>query len=269
VLCASWLTTAPWPARAYSSFGDYTRSIQEGGGGGRLFSGTPADGHGCDVCHRGAEGADLEVLGLPAAGYVPGQSYEIRFAWPVTTPHVAVMAELTDVFGRPAGITSLAPYGTWQEGERCEGSGFPAADVCRVGGAGDGCCRDLDPNRDACSFPGERSALWVLDCGSRFARVVWTAPDAAAGDVWFSSEMVTSNLQNDAVGDGVTSVRTRLRPAGATPEVVSAVGDCRAAPGVPTRSSSPVVMAMLAGLGVLRRWRRCASATGSHASGHE
>jgi len=233
-LCALCGMLQPRPALAYSSFGDYTRTIQEAGGGGRLFTGTPADGYGCDVCHRGAEGAKLEVLGLPVDGYLPGQTYELTLQWPVTTPHVALMAELADAAGRPAGITALAPYASWQMGERCEGSGFPAADVCRVGGAGSGCCRDLEGNRDACNFPGDRSVLWVPDCGSRFARLVWTAPSAVAGDIWFSTQMVTSDLQNDAVGDGVSSLRMRIRPAGTAPERSSAVSGCRAARG--TRS---------------------------------
>ena len=215
------------PVAAYSSFADYVRPIEEGGGGGRMFSGTPADGHSCDVCHRGAQPAPLQVLGLPLEGYVPGQTYELSFAWPVTTPHVAIMAEFTDVAGAPAGITALAPYATWQPSEKCEDGDFPAADVCRVGGAESGCCRDLDPSRDACSFPGERSVFWMLDCGSKSARLVWTAP--AGGDVWFSSGMVTSDVMNDARGDGSTLVRRRLRVAGTSPEVTSAVGGCAAA----------------------------------------
>jgi hypothetical protein len=210
---------------AYSSFADYLRPIQEGGGGGRLFTGTPADAHGCDVCHRGAVGAPLEILGLPEAGYVPGQTYEIRFQWPATAPHIALMAEFTDEAGRPAGVTALAPYSTWQPTELCENE-FPAADVCRAGTQADGCCRDIDMTKDACSFPGERSVFWVLDCGSKSARAVWTAPGAGAGDVWFSTSMVTSNIMNDARGDGSTSVRARLQPAGSATEVSAASGSC-------------------------------------------
>jgi hypothetical protein len=256
LLSAGALIASAATARAYSSFGDYTRAIQEGGGGGRLFTGTPADGYGCKVCHRGAEGAKLEVVGLPEDGYEPGRSYEIALLWPATTPHTALMAELTDAAGRPAGVTALAPYATWQLGERCVDNGFPAADVCRKGGAGDGCCRDMDPTRDSCSFPGERSVLWVLDCGSRFARVVWTAPAAVTGDVWFSTEMVTSNLQNDARGDGVTSVRRLIRPAGTAPELTTVVGDCRSAPPGSYRSGSWGGLGMFLLLFVLRRPRK-------------
>jgi hypothetical protein len=257
VLCAAFVGTAPQVARAYSSFGDYVRPIQEGGGGGRLFSGTPADGYGCKVCHRGAQGAPLQIEGLPIDGYQPGQTYAFTLRWPATTPHVALMAELTDAAGRPAGLTALTPYASWELGERCE-NGFPAADVCRVDAGGGGCCRDLEPNRDACSFPSARSVLWVLDCGSRLARVTWTAPDASAGDVWFSTEMVTSNLQFDAIGDGVTSVRTLIRPAGVAKQLRSAVGQCGAASGRRTHSFTFVELLLAAVLGALgfRRLRR-------------
>jgi hypothetical protein len=234
-LCMSCLAVLRQPVRAYSSFADYTRPIEEGGGGGRLFTGTPADAYGCEVCHRGAQGAKLDVTGLPAQGYVPGKSYEITLKWPAATAHVALMTEFTDAHGEPAGITALPPYASWADGELCEDGGFPAADPCRPGVAS-GCCRDLAPDRDACSFEGERSVLWVLDCGSRFARVIWTAPPKAAGDVWFSSGMVTSNVKNDALGDGVTLVRRRLRAAGTAQQRSVASGGCQAAT---ARTSSP------------------------------
>lgn len=200
VVCVLGLVAHASQARAYSSFSDYIRPIQEGGGGGRLFSGTPADGFGCDVCHTGAKGAKLEVFGLPVDGYVPGLAYEITLRWPEDVPHVALMAELSDTRGQPSGTTALVPYANWQQGEQCE-NGAPAADVCRAGSTNDGCCRDIEPDGAACALPGTRSVLWVLDCASRFARMIWTAPPATTGDVWFSAEMVTSNLQNDALGD--------------------------------------------------------------------
>src|SRR5688572_27091626 len=132
LLTAALLSSACWlsasRAAAYSSFPDYLRTIEEGGGGGRLFTGSPADAHGCDVCHSGAPGAPLEVLGLPVDGYVPGQRYEVQFLWPASAPHVALMAEFTDLAGAPAGVTALVPYASWQLTERCEND-FPAADV--------------------------------------------------------------------------------------------------------------------------------------------
>lgn len=235
-LCLACLAAAPQPVCAYSSFADYVRPIAEGGGGGRLFTGTPADAYGCEVCHRGAQGAKLNITGLPIDGYVPGQSYEITLQAPEATPHAALIAEFTDTSGLPSGITALAPYVTWQKDERCDND-FPAADLCRASGANSGCCRDLDATRDACSFPGERSVLWLLDCGAKRARVVWTAPTAGAGDVWFSSSMVTSDVKHDVLGDGVTLERKRLRMVGSPVELTTAVGSCQAVPGTSAGSS--------------------------------
>jgi hypothetical protein len=169
------------------------------------------------------------VIGLPTEGYVPGQSYEIAFQWPLAATNVALMAEFTNLAGGAAGLTSLLPIPAWQPGELCETTGNPAADVCRVGDVDGSCCiYHMGMAPDACAFPGERSVLWVQDCRSDFARMVWTAPSAPM-DVWFSTEMVTSDLQFDAVGDGATSVRMRLHPVGASSDVASAVGDCRVA----------------------------------------
>lgn len=242
-------------AHAYSSFPSYALPIEEGGGGRRLFTGTPADGYGCDVCHRGATGADLHVEGLPEDGYVPGEAYTITLRWPEETPRAALMAELTDVAGNPVGSTALPSYSTWGPSELCREGTVPAADLCRLSADGDGCCRDLDPTRDACEFPGERSVLWMLDCGAHMARLVWTAPSADAGDVWFSTQMVNSDVSADVLGDGVTAVRRRLRPMGASTNLSAAVGDCHAVPGKPARGSMLGVMT-LALLAVTRPRRR-------------
>jgi hypothetical protein len=70
--------------------------------------------------------------------------------------------------------------------------------------------------------------------------------------------MVTSDLQNDAVGDGVTSLRMRIRPHGVGPEVssaVSPVNDCHAGPMKGTRPSLPLALGSLAWVGVVTRRR--------------
>lgn len=235
VLLVFLILALPQPARAYSSFGDYARSIQEGGGGGKFFTGTPADGYTCDVCHSGAPSASLDVIGLPEAGYIPGQVYEVWFHWPAAAPHVALMAEFADTLGSSAGVISLAPYAHWTEAEKCAQDAFPAADLCRAGAA-PGCCRELEPTRDACSFPGERSLFWMLECGASAARLHWTAP-AQPVDVWFSASMLTSNTGNDALGDGVTLLRRRLVPQGSSLERTGAVGSCQLQPGAPRSSA--------------------------------
>jgi hypothetical protein len=226
------LVAAAGRVHAYSSFADYARPIEEGGGGNKFFTGTPADGYTCDVCHTGAPAAKLDVIGLPVEGYVPGQTYQIGFQWPQSPdaiPHFALMVELTDLNGAVAGTTALVPYAQWTDAEKCAQDAFPAADICRAG-AEPGCCRDLDPTRDACAFPGERHMLWMLECGARAARFDWTAP-AQATDIWFSASLLGSNTNNDAAGDGVTLVRYRLRPATGSAVRVGALGRCQAQPG--------------------------------------
>ncbi|MDD9932566.1 MAG: hypothetical protein OXT09_03135 [Myxococcales bacterium] len=228
---AALLWCVPSSGSAYSAFADYVLPIQEGGGGERYFTGTPADGYGCEVCHQGAVGAPLTIAGLPIDGYEPGATYEVSLVWDASAPHVALMAELTDAAGGPVGTLGLAPYATWSPGELCESGDFPAADVCQLTPGDAACCREIDPNLDACSFTGQRAALWVPDCGSRSARMRWTAPADGSADIWFSVAMVTSDLENDALGDGVTTVRRFLRPRRSPRELSTAVSGCSAVPG--------------------------------------
>ena len=266
------LCVARGRAHAYSSFGDYIAPIEEGGGGGKLFTGTPADGYTCDVCHRGAEPSTLQIGGLPQGGYVPGQTYEITFQWPdaplhvseapgggeaITAPRVALMAEFTDLAGTPAGTAALVPYVMWLESERCADGASPAADLCRVGEA-PACCSEAAPDPNGCSFPGERSVLWMLECGARAARVRWTAP-AQPVDVWFSASMLTSNAGNDVDGDGVTLRRQRLHAAGASDVRTQAFGSCQvqalASPRAPN-AGGYVLLLVLSSLGLWARRRR-------------
>src|SRR5688572_5967785 len=60
-------------AHAFSSPEAYVEQPYTGGGGGRWFSGSPAEGFGCSVCHSAAPGQrefPLYVAGLPVdSGY--------------------------------------------------------------------------------------------------------------------------------------------------------------------------------------------------------
>src|SRR4051812_24461602 len=72
-------------ARAYSSPDAYTEFPAAGGGGGRWFSGSPADGLGCSVCHSSAPGQrvfPLYVAGLPLSGYTLAGRQEVVLSWP-------------------------------------------------------------------------------------------------------------------------------------------------------------------------------------------
>jgi MYXO-CTERM domain-containing protein len=63
--------------------------------------------------------------------------------------------------------------------------------------------------------------------------------------------MVTSNIMNDARGDGATSVRKRLRPLGASEEVSAATASCQLVNPRP----APPAGGSLAVLFVLAAWR--------------
>lgn len=164
-------TLASASAAAYSSPALYAADpTRTGGGGGRVFSGSPADGFTCAVCHTEAAPAMPDIRGWPPGAYEPGATYQIEIAWP--EEHLGVVLEVTDRAGAPLGAIRLPPNSGVIDDERCAG-GSRAAELIEVD---DG-----------------RTAVAVGDCGSHLLRVQWTAP----------SEHVPGALHVAAVvGDG-------------------------------------------------------------------
>ena len=112
--CCGWLlalsASLPTHALAFSSPETYDLPTLEAGGGGRFFTGTPADGFGCDVCHEGGPPVELQIAGLPVDGYEPGASYEITITWPLSAEHIALLAEITDESRQKAGTLTLPRF---------------------------------------------------------------------------------------------------------------------------------------------------------------
>src|SRR5207244_2345573 len=52
-------------ARAFSDVEGFGKPVEQGGGGGRWFTGSATDGFTCGVCHRGGHSPDLNIFGLP------------------------------------------------------------------------------------------------------------------------------------------------------------------------------------------------------------
>jgi hypothetical protein len=156
------------------------------GGGGRYFTGSPADGYSCKVCHQGGPEPMLSVLGLPPTGYVPGARYEIIVLWPLAVKKFASAVEITDMRGKPAGSLRLPPTGEVQTPEYCEpaSDGFLAASISNA--------------------PNARQVINVPDCGSQRLRFLWTAPATDVGPAWFAGSAVWSDGEADAYHDGVT-----------------------------------------------------------------
>jgi hypothetical protein len=187
---------APAPAAAFSDPLAYSDPTDLGGGDGRWFTGSPAEGYGCDVCHEGGEGADVSVSGLPLDGYVPGANYEITLQW--GTDHQALLAEITDEQRLGAGTVELPRPDATGLDERCsqEEGGFPASAVNEV--------------------EGGRSVVSIIDCGASRLRFRWTAPATDVGRVWLSAGFVHSDESADPSGDGVTMIKRPMVAAGSS-----------------------------------------------------
>jgi hypothetical protein len=234
-------------AAAFSAPVAYDDPIDLGGGGGRWFTGSAADGFGCDVCHAGGPAAEIWVSGLPLDGYVPGSAYELTIAWPPEVQDLALIAEVTDEAAQTAGTLDLPRFDTLQPDELCspEEGGFPAY----------GMHDTLDGRR----------TVSIIDCGARRMRFRWTAPAVDVGTVWLNAGFVWSDDSADPTGDGVTMVSRAIdagRSAVAARELVQ--GCATGGPAGAPRSLAVgwVVMAcgLLLGARARRKGRRCLDA---------
>jgi hypothetical protein len=208
------VVTTPLTARAFGSAGTFESPVSEGGGGGRFFTGSLADGYTCAVCHL-SEGAGpaLSVRGLPADGYVEGAQYEVELAW--STSFTGLAAEIMTFERRTGGTLDAVSEDAIRSTDRCrfEGVEGPRADSTHRTDAG-------------------RELLHVTACGASTARLLWTAPSFDLGPAWLEVAMVASDLSGDPLGDATATHRIALPPFGAPVEVAAVGGGC-AVPGHP------------------------------------
>lgn len=200
------LVLAPPTGRAYSGAETFGAAAVEGGGGGRYFTGSLRDGYTCNVCHRGGEQPELQIGGLPEAGYIPGQTYDIVLRLPDEAAVTSAAVELTDGEGQRVGSVGLpaAPRGD----EVC---GEPAELASRV-----------------VDLPGGRSVVAMDACGARRVRVSWTAPPEPRGPVWFHAAAVAGNASNDPTGDGVRAYARVIPVQGGTATSAEVRSGCSA-----------------------------------------
>jgi hypothetical protein len=195
-------------AQAFSDPQAYEDPVDLGGGAGRWFTGSSADGYACNVCHTGSAGADLVVSGLPVEGYLPGHAYEVALTWPPYVVDLALIAEFTNEQRLGAGSLALPRPDALKPAELCapdQGGGSPS---------------------EVHMAAGMRQLVSVVDCGAKTVRFQWTAPLQAAGTVWFNAGFVASNEDASAAGDGVTLVARPLPPAGQTLETRQVAQGC-------------------------------------------
>ena len=277
-------------------FGAYP-STKLGAGGGRYFTGSPADGFDCSVCHTSPSGyhPPLYQKGLPVEGYIPGKFYsEITLTWPEVTgleasaaaqglhPATALMIEFVSEDGGNAGTLEFQTAVLRKEGFCAPTVG--ATDAPSFAGTIYSAAKsklplaitpdmaDADREKGACQTGGEderRCLLWVSPCGAKSIRFSWTAPPKLRGPVWFSAGLVhtfdATSKPNDNDFASLLSIPMNAAPDGSTYESRLESGCSIVAAGRAGRSSrrsstSGAVVIMLSVIGFLVRRRHGARA---------
>ena len=199
----------PAPAHAYLDAASFEADPTTGGGGGRFFTGSPRDGYGCAVCHRGGTAPVPEILGLPADGIVPGTRYVIELRYADTLDQLSAIAEIATESGEPAG--TLVP--------------LSSAEITM-----DERCADGDPALELV-VSGDRTLARIDPCGATRARFAWTAPDTAA-PLRLHLSSVNGDRSGTTLGDGASTVLRPLSALGAPPSAAGTLAQrCAAAPG--------------------------------------
>ncbi len=232
-------------AHAYSAPEAFPDSPVAGGGGGRWFTGSPADGFGCSVCHVATPGQRVfpfYVAGLPLEGYELATRNEVVLSWPEFAqrwkelrpdpaaaptpdqpgPGVGLVAELVAESGKASGTIEIDTASA-QPGELCEQTrpnlqprlGVKLYQV-RPG---------LDPVllkpdstgllRCDSRLLGQRCILALSSCGAQQIRFTWTSPPTAEGPIWFSAGFVaTESLSRTPDHDSEQEIALPLVQAG-------------------------------------------------------
>jgi hypothetical protein len=277
-------------ARAFSEPLSYFDDAVNGGGGGRWFTGSPAEGYGCSVCHTGLPTQPtwaFLVEGLPAAGYVPGAVYDLRLSWPdfaararqlrglMGTPSMGVVAELASETGTASGSLDIDAQNP-SAAEQCQlPPGMPGMDLYSVKPAlspaeGTSKVAHCDANKI-----GTRCLVTVRACGAEEVRMRWTAPAEYQGPIWFSAGFVaTEQLSGTPDGDSVNEVTRPLLPAtsGSARYDAQLHGGCSVARFAPhARTTWPAALALgwiWLSLRRARRTRRAAQEPRSQRGAH-
>lgn len=247
---------SPGRAAAYSSAVGFIDGADTGGGGGRWFTGSPAEGHDCSVCHD-ASGVQrsypLYVSGL-ATPYTPDTDYAVDIAWPEFAafwqqqrqlavqnpalvpdpPEMGLVAEFVPESGRASGTIEfdLNQAQTDEFCERTRPNLNPrfGAQVFQVRAGVE--AREIRAGDDGiirCEARrlGQRCLIAMRSsCGAQRLRFRWTAPGVGAGPVWFSAGFVATDALSESFDrDGFDLFRAPILEAGtADPRFTTELG---------------------------------------------
>jgi hypothetical protein len=257
-------------ALAFSEPSSYLDAPLQGGGGGRWFTGSPADGYSCDVCHTGSPTQPqypLYAAGFPEDGYVPGQTYELQLRWPefaaqdqlarqtkgADPTSMGLVAEFVSESGIGSGVVEVPRKGA-ADTALCV---FPPKGVsAQVHGVAPA-AESTESSRCDSKSLGERCVLTVRACGAQEVRFRWTAPPQYQDVVWFSAGFVaTDRLSSNPEGDSVALFSTPLFTASSDVKGYESVlhgGGCSIDAGSLRANAGGLFAIALALLGLARR----------------
>lgn len=241
LLGAAFVGIACTPAATALAYQNPTRfgdAVEEGGGGGRYFTGGPGDGFTCSVCHTKGTPAHLNISGFPEGNYQPGQQYTIMIEWAPELMHVALNAEVTNESGATLGELSFLMPQEITAQDQCVGVAFPAALPMPVAGG--------------------RTVVLAGECGATRARFHWTAPTGSASAAFFSGSLVVSDEDGSVAGDSVTDFsKVIASPTNSAGSAVSIASECAVSvPGGARHAAAPVLAWVLALCGCAARRRK-------------
>jgi MYXO-CTERM domain-containing protein len=180
-------TALPGAAHAFSDYEVFALPVLEGGGGGRYFTGSSADGYTCGVCHLGGRQPNVELRGLPEREFVPGAVYDVEIIWQAfAVPH-ALNLEFVTPSGEAAGTIVLPDPNSLEPADRCDAVHENAV------------ATQLIPE----SAP--RQVLWVDDCGAQRVRFRYVAPNVP--QLMFAASLVRTAAPDDGCSVGRSSRR--------------------------------------------------------------
>jgi hypothetical protein len=174
---------------AFTSPDTFQLPAEYRGGGGRLFTGSPASKWDCSVCHDIDEtlmaNVESDPPGLLTGGYTPGRSYALTVTLDPSPGTNSFGLEVTGKSGAVAGQLSNVDVATLGESEKCT-NGRRVDPV------------EIRPGGTAAQSGGCKSGLnrWHL---------VWTAPASEQGALTFYLSAVASDGKADVANDRTVS----------------------------------------------------------------
>ncbi|MEY4581519.1 MAG: hypothetical protein RL701_6222 [Pseudomonadota bacterium] len=170
------------PVYAYQNPERFAVDVEQGGGGGRYFTGAPVDAYTCGVCHASPERSAVQVLGLPENEYEPGATYRIIVDWPDELSNVALNMEMSDLAGNPLGQWFAPDPATLPLPDHCTN---PLSDT---------------PTGTHVVLDAKRMVVAMSECGQHQLSVDWQAP-VLPYDAWFSGSLIAANHDGKLSGD--------------------------------------------------------------------